>query len=545
MAYLAVETRENTLVIKSQAFCCDIRDTWSNRKVLFIILRTLCSPETGNPLFTYQCLAEAFGYADRRNIHNFWQEFQRCLEDFECYLRRKRKVDGEVVDAVVAELAHDLLADKEALTRAVNQRLKRSDISAANVEAGLEQISCVRIRGFLKQQVASGRVQYKERFLLQELLSQFSTGAALGQRAGLEAPPSSEGMKLSDPTAIGDLLRPGKAVGEVSQNLCLLVFGMTLWWWGVPLSVLGAWCGVHKTTVLRQMLGLALAIWPYLQSWLHSGIKAGKAYLDEKWIKIRGGWYYWYVVLDVKTELPIVQLLLATRSEAAVEYVVAQLRQLKKLPSLIITDGLAAYQTVFHKLDEVRHVLCRFHHQQGVSRWVRQHFSSKEDRKERKKVMKKVFQTPDKRTVIRRLARLKERAAELGLEAWVTLTETRLAHLLPSVGSRHIPSTTNAIERFFRAFQRFYKTRCGFHSVISARRALILFLVVYLFTRGHQGSAPIEAIVPEANQMPLYRLINDPFTCLKMFAVDKPQHLKSVKQTEMMADFLMTEAAAA
>jgi hypothetical protein len=147
--------------------------------------------------------------------------------------------------------------------------------------------------------------------------------------------------------------------------------------------------------------------------------------------------------------------------------------------------------------------------------------------------------------VLPTLARLKERAAEGGIEAWVRLTETKLPQLLPSVGSRRIPSTTNAIERFFRAFQRFYKTRCGFHSVISARRALIVFLVVYLFTRGHHGTAPIEAIVPEASQMPLYRLINDPFTCLKMFAVHDPQHIKHVKQMEIMADFLTTQAAAA
>lgn len=290
MAYLEVATRENTLVIKSHAFCCDIRDTWANRKVVFVILRTLRNPETGKPLFTYQGLAEALGYADRRNRHNFWQEFQHRVEDFEAYLRRQRKVNVEVVEALVAELAHDLLADKEAFARGVKQRLKRNDLSAANVAAGLEQISCAQIRGLLKQQVAAGGVQYKEQFLLHELLRPSSTAAALGQRAGLEVEPASEGMTLSDPTAMRKVLTPGMAIGEVSQHLCLLIFVRTLWWWGVPLSVLGAWWGVHKTTLLRQILGLAQAVWPYLQTWLQARIKAGKAYLDEKGIKIRGMW---------------------------------------------------------------------------------------------------------------------------------------------------------------------------------------------------------------------------------------------------------------
>jgi hypothetical protein len=55
------------------------------------------------------------GSTDRRNLPNFWQEFQHGVEDFEAYLQRKRKVNAEVVEALVAELAHDLLAAKEAL----------------------------------------------------------------------------------------------------------------------------------------------------------------------------------------------------------------------------------------------------------------------------------------------------------------------------------------------------------------------------------------------------------------------------------------------
>ena len=38
---------------------------------------------------------------------------------------------------------------------------------------------------------------------------------------------------------------------------------------------------------------------------------------------------------------------------------------------------------------------------------------------------------------------------------------------------------------------------------------------MYLFTtRQKDGRAPIESIVPKASEMPLYRLINDPFLVL-------------------------------
>jgi hypothetical protein len=111
------ETRANTRVRKSQAWCCAIRNTWANRNVICIMRRALRSPETGKPLCPYQGLAEAFGYPDRRNLPNFWQEFQPSVADFEAYLRRQRKVKAEVGEALGAELAHDRLADKEALAR--------------------------------------------------------------------------------------------------------------------------------------------------------------------------------------------------------------------------------------------------------------------------------------------------------------------------------------------------------------------------------------------------------------------------------------------
>ena len=185
-----------------------------------------------------------------------------------------------------------------------------------------------------------------------------------------------------------------------------------------------------------------------------------------------------------------------------------------------------------------KHVLGRFHHQQRITRWLKQHFTAEEESTTRKRVMTKVLQTHDKRTVRRRLARLREQAPTLGITTWITQVEAKLPQLICSVGSARLPSTTNTIERFFRAFERFYKTRRGFHSVLSAKRALLLFLVVYVFTqRSSTGQAPIEVIMPEARRMPLYRLINDPFRAL--------QERNSVKREAHMADLLRPQAVAA
>jgi len=257
--------------------------------------------------------------------------------------------------------------------------------------------------------------------------------------------------------------------------------------------------------------------------------------VDEKWLKIRGGWHYWFVVLDVATALPVLAALLPSRSPWACRWLGRQLRLRKHVPQVLITDGLQAYAAM---VPGAQHVLCRFHHQQSVTHWLQQHLTTEEEITTRKRVMKKVFQTNDKRTVRRRLARLREQAPALGLTTWITHVEAKLPQLICSVGSVRLPSTTNAIERFFRAFQRFYTTRGGFHSVRSAKRELLLFLVVSVFTQhATTGQAPIDVIMPEARSMPLYRLINDPFRAL--------QERENVKREVGMADLLRPQEAAA
>jgi hypothetical protein len=94
---------------------------------------------------------------------------------------------------------------------------------------------------------------------------------------------------------------------------------------------------------------------------------------------------------------------------------------------------------------------------------------------------------------------------------WITRTRKHLNHLIPALRSNTYPSTTNASERFFRAFTQFYKTRCGFHSLRSAKREIIFFMLIYLFTiQAERGKAPIERILPDATTMPFYQLLNYP-----------------------------------
>jgi transposase-like protein len=519
--------------------------TRSNKYALLHFLRGFKTPSGKQGLFSQAQIARAipdFAGTTRQRVDDHERRFRDSGEDLQRYLTRRRKVDEMVVEAVRAEVLARPLRPTSELVHSVNQRLNRQDLTAANITAALESISVAKVRLGLRRQVEAGTVQYKESYLLETMMETLSPEA--GELAGLSAPEPS-GMRVPRLAGVQALVTPDVPISEGSLSLFWIAFMLRRFWGGLPLRVSGPWCHVHPTTVLRWIVSLSLALWPQVNTWLTTQIRCKKAYVDEKWVKIREQWYYWFVVLDADTGLPVYQALLATRSAAAVAWIVTELRRIQQLPNVLITDGLAAYQSVFACLANVTHVLCRFHHQQGVTRWLKTHFSADADVSERKAAMKKVVHPPDKRTVKRRFARLKERADEWGIAAWVEWTETLLANLLPSIGSRRLPSTSNEIERFFGCFTRFAKVRRGFFSVLSTKRQLIVFLIVYVFAKQTNGKAPIDSILPEASRMPLYRIFNDPFACLLELSGGKAENLKHVKEIRGMAEFLTTEAAAA
>jgi transposase-like protein len=601
MTSLEVKFNGNRLEIISQVFCCEIHDTWENRKVWFVILRSLCSPETGKRLFSYQRIADAFGYKARQNINNYVREYEQCDENLFDYLRHKRKVDPVVVEAVREELVKDVLAETGDLRIRVNQRLVREDLTSANMRVALEQIPCTVIRQKVLQEIAVGAFHPKEEVVLAELFAAFEQGdvssnmgavgscssrtlpalsgdLALVKRddaaarssessdageamsavslaecadsgkllryaqsvsaAGIEAireEPDDAVIQKIQADCVAKLLTPKLALSELPESVVQMVKAMTMYFSGASFSQIGRWFGGKaKSTMYTWIIGLALALWPVIRGWLWSHVKGVRLYIDEKWLKIRKKWHYVFVSVDQDSGLPVFHDLLPTRTKWACRLFLLKLKRLGKIPSVIITDGLKGYVSAIAKVfSRAKHLLCLFHHQQSVTRCVNKQFGETEleDANVAKKRMKRVVQTHDTRTVNRRLKRLEQAANEKGwkIMEWIKRTRDKLKHLLPAVRSNSYPSTTNEIERFFRAFARFYKTRCGFHSVKSAKREIIFFMVVYLFTiQAESGKAPIEKILPEANTMPLYRLLNYPFA--GEMTSPPPQNVKPVEE---------------
>src|SRR5262244_2247411 len=188
---LRVEVYGQRFRVQSARFSTQwLPDTPRNRHLTVVWLRLLRDAHD-KPCFTLQELAQLVGSANRQAASQHLEDFRQCGEDFRAFVLRKRKVDATVVEAVLSELLHTPLAGPTELLARVQQRLDRHDLSAANIESALEQISCVPVLRTLRRQLETGQVHYQEAWLLTEVLKNLSLPAP--QLAGWTGPSTDRG----------------------------------------------------------------------------------------------------------------------------------------------------------------------------------------------------------------------------------------------------------------------------------------------------------------------------------------------------------------
>ncbi len=286
----------------------EMPDTWANRRGIMILLRCLRAPD-GRPLVTSEQIAQALGSADRRNVHNFWAEFEASDADLAVFLQRRKKVDAEVVARCEQVWhAHPLWTSVQVHAE-IMQRWPElgARLSIANIRTAGQQVGFLGVQRALRQQVAEGQAHYKEDALIDAL---FQVAETRMDHVPQVVSPLPEGLEQVIPTGPPVPLAPGGEPqvaqleaqllqGEASpeafaslwhspQGKLLLTF--VLYYHGLSLGVFGALWGVHKTTVMRWLAPLALLTWrgivqqgrPYF-----SGIVA----VDEKGVKVAGVWW--------------------------------------------------------------------------------------------------------------------------------------------------------------------------------------------------------------------------------------------------------------
>ena len=270
---LQIEVQGNKFRVITPAFATDwLPDTPGNRKVIVIMLRSL-QDENGKALFTLQELSVLLDSGNRQAASQHLEDFRDCGEDFCETLKRKQKVDDEVVSGVQEILRQEPLLKKAGIVRLINEKLGREDITEANVDAALEQISCKEIRRILQKQLANGQAHYKEEYLVrclfemaiekaEEMKQQAPTHPKeaheqwnqAAQALGVESGQTEQEAEPELSAQAKELFEEGKI--DMQKLSCIWdnALGWKLWafvlyYHGVSLSAIGGWMGVNKSTV--------------------------------------------------------------------------------------------------------------------------------------------------------------------------------------------------------------------------------------------------------------------------------------------------------
>lgn len=517
----------------------EVADSWANRRGLMVFLRCLRSAD-GRALMTYEEIARQLGYADRRNVHNFWMEFEVCGEDLEAFLRRRKKVDEEVV-SLCEEIwkAHPLWSVGQ-VHEEVSRRFpeKGAELSEQNIRTAGHQVGFLGVQQALRRQLAQGQVHYQESFLLQALWELADKGAKMQAQAAGEGMPIPEVLEAVGPqAACQEDLPPAKAEAVEMLSACLLegqpspgalarlwegvtgrvMLAFVLYFHGLSLEVIGGFFGVHKTTVMRWMEPLAHLPW---QGLLQKGRRyfSGVVAVDEKWIKVEGVWWYLFAAVDSVSGFPLHVALLPSNSQAYCRLFLLQLKALGYVPRVIITDGWDAYAgAIAAVFPNAQHLLCRFHALAAAFRRLKEAIKDWKERSVWAERLKKLFHTCSKRTVTRRIKKLQAQAQGTPAKGVIDRLFAKLPKLLPAVGSTFRPSTANAAERFLGAFDRFYRLKGPFQNPASAEKHIRLFLLGYVFhafscqaQQDKQGLCPLQLAGYSVADIPLFHMLNRP-----------------------------------
>jgi len=521
---LQLEKQGNKFRVVTQEFSTNwLPDNLWNRKVVLVMLRYLVD-DRGKELFTLQELTALLESEDRQAVNQQIRLFRDCGEEFASFLTRQRKVDERVIAAVKESLLDDPLAKAWTLAYHANELLGRQDITDLNVYTALEQISCKEIREKLKKQIEQGSAHYQEEYVIRQLFEIALSNEAerpkiatinsemieavqkatepRGTQVKLELSSSNEAKKLSN----GNMSEEQLATVWDSP-LAWKIWALVLYLRGVSTADIGGWLGVNKSTICRWLDDVSE--WKGVCLNDKQIASSGKAAVDEKYVKIDGVFWYLFAAMDCITGCPLHAALYPSNSGVYCRLFLLELKRLGFRPTVIITDGWDGYvRAIATVFPQAEHLYCRFHALKSLFRRLRKAevFNSTVF-----KMVCKLFQTSYKRTVERRLDALKLLLAQLDVSHVMGGILIKWPKLIKTVGSKRLPSTANAVERFFGAFDRLYRLKGPFCDEASAQKHLRLFMLGYSLTIGKQGQAcPLEKAGVDVEQIPLYHLLNRP-----------------------------------
>jgi transposase-like protein len=452
MAHLEVNLHHKQITIRSQVFCGTFQDVGNNRKAVFVFLRALRSPETGNPLFTYETIARAFGYADRRNIQNYVGEFVRCGEDFQAFLSRTNLKRERLFPLIAEQVLHCPLLSPHEQYRAFCEAHLDERVSEDTFRTYVRDIDGLSLLKRVQQLVGSDEAHLDPTRYLQEILEADGLRNAKKKEI-VELFPAAQASSSPARSLRGE----GCAPSAVPKKLLVVV----LYACAVSQDVLALLFGVGKTSIHNWIYEVCSEgfDWQMLREivcW------SGRISVDEKWVKIKGGWYFVLCAVDAESGFPLLLDLYPTLDTVSWVVFLTRVKAIYGLPTLIQCDGsqalAAARIAVF---PGVRYQLWKFHKLKNLVKRLRQHLAEPAVFTRGVRLARHMFSNV---AVSSRKAAAK-RLQKLAGPDMASYIET---HILMPWRQLTLSLTTNASERFNRKLEKCFSGRYGIPSEESA-----------------------------------------------------------------------------
>ena len=418
-----------------------------------MFLRALCSPETGKPLLTHEMIAQAFGSADRRNIQNYVGEFTRCGEDFQAFLSRtntKRErlfalIEEQVFQCPFLSPHEQYLAlcdahpDKRVCEPTCREYVRDSD--------GIALLKRVQRLG-VGEEGGIAPTRYLQDILEADMLRNAK------KKEIVELFPEAE---VSSSTIRGARFEGLSCSSWQKKLLVVLLYACTL-----PQDLLAPLFGGGKTCIHNWIYEVCSEDldWQILREivcW------SGRVSVDEKWVKIKGG----YVVLcavDAESGFPLLIDLYPTCDTVSWVVFFSRFKAMYGMPTLIQCDGsqalAAARNMVF---SGVRYQLCQFHTLKNLMKRLRTHLTDPNVFTRCVRLAKHMFTNTSVSYSRKAAAKRLQKLAGPEVSAYIE------GHILNPWRTLTLSLTTNASERFNRKIEKCFSARYGVPSEESAK----------------------------------------------------------------------------
>jgi transposase-like protein len=441
------------MVIGSQAFCFEFPDVGKNKKAILVFLRSLCSPETGNPLFTYQQIADAFDYAARQNVENFVAEFHASGDDFNAFLSRVNSKWDRVFPLVEAQILSCPYLSLHQHYVAFCQEHPAEKLSESTFRSYVKDMDGGKILQRVRQGIAKTDCRLDVTRYLQELLDVEEFPRVKKQEIVACFPEVKASSLVSK-------RMPSWALSGVDMQRKLLV--VLLYVGNVSQEMLSLLFGVGKTSIHTYIYEVCSSEldWQILGKIVRW---SGQVSFDEKWVKIKGEWYFVLCAVDSVSGFPLLMDLYPTLDRVSWTVFFKRVQALYGLPQLIQSDGsqalAAARGAVF---PGVRYQLCKFHKLKNLMKRLRQHIQDPQIFRRAMRLAKHIFSNTS-------VSSRKHAAKTLQELAGQPVSSYIDEHILTSWRKLTMSLTTNASERFNRKIEKCFSGRYGIPSVESAK----------------------------------------------------------------------------